>query len=252
MTMMSTFVCCFCCFVENCQEVDTIFALQGLFSTNNAQAKSSMLRNLFSKVDEKLQDQKPSSIILGTLGALATYKALDYLITNGPKKVSQDFVSTLFKLVKFIPGASGAIAKEKNKMIDKVKGAFHNPFGDDIPMYLELPQDGIASDQIIELLKKIRVFENEKMGKKKLSGAVYIDSEEQTQLLAKAFELFIHVNPLHAEVFPSGRKFESEIVRMTSAMMHGNKDVVGFVSSGGTESILMAVKAYVYHFVTIV
>ena len=31
---------------------------------------------------------------------------------------------------------------------------------------------------------------------------------------------------------------------MTSAMLHGDSDVVGSMTSGGTESILMAMKAY--------
>ena len=31
---------------------------------------------------------------------------------------------------------------------------------------------------------------------------------------------------------------------MSAAMMHGDEDVVGSLTSGGTESILMAMKAY--------
>lgn len=37
---------------------------------------------------------------------------------------------------------------------------------------------------------------------------------------------------------------ETEIVSMTAAMLNGDSDVVGFVTSGGTESNLMAVKTY--------
>ena len=37
---------------------------------------------------------------------------------------------------------------------------------------------------------------------------------------------------------------ETEIVSMTAAMLNGNEDVVGFVTSGGTESNLMAVKTF--------
>lgn len=37
---------------------------------------------------------------------------------------------------------------------------------------------------------------------------------------------------------------ETEIVSMTAAMLNGDQDVVGFVTSGGTESNLMAVKTY--------
>ena len=37
---------------------------------------------------------------------------------------------------------------------------------------------------------------------------------------------------------------ETEIVSMTAAMLNGSSSCVGFLTSGGTESNLMAVKAY--------
>lgn len=40
------------------------------------------------------------------------------------------------------------------------------------------------------------------------------------------------------------RKMETEIVSMTAGMLHGSDECVGFLTSGGTESNLMAVKAY--------
>jgi sphinganine-1-phosphate aldolase len=42
------------------------------------------------------------------------------------------------------------------------------------------------------------------------------------------------------------RKFEAEIVAMVVSMLHGGGDVgaCGSLTSGGSESILMAVKAY--------
>lgn len=40
------------------------------------------------------------------------------------------------------------------------------------------------------------------------------------------------------------RRFEVETVAMTANMLHGDANVVGSVTSGGTESILCAVKAY--------
>jgi sphinganine-1-phosphate aldolase len=55
------------------------------------------------------------------------------------------------------------------------------------------------------------------------------------------------VNPLHADLWPSGAKFEAEIVAMTAAMLGGGdprRQIVGTVTSGGTESILLAMKAY--------
>ena len=58
------------------------------------------------------------------------------------------------------------------------------------------------------------------------------------------YHAFMHENALNPVIFPSLRHFETEIVAMVAHMLHGNGDVVGSVTSGGTESILMAVKTY--------
>jgi sphinganine-1-phosphate aldolase len=48
---------------------------------------------------------------------------------------------------------------------------------------------------------------------------------------------------MHADLWPSTVRFEAEIVAMTAAMLNG-PEAVGTVTSGGTESILLAMKAY--------
>ena len=53
-----------------------------------------------------------------------------------------------------------------------------------------------------------------------------------------------YTNPLHAEVFPEIRKMEAEIIRITLNLYNGSSESVGTVTSGGTESIVLAVKAY--------
>ena len=55
---------------------------------------------------------------------------------------------------------------------------------------------------------------------------------------------FMHENALSPFVFPNLRRFEVEIVAMTAWMLNGPVGVVGGVTSGGTESILMALKTY--------
>ncbi len=69
--------------------------------------------------------------------------------------------------------------------------------------------------------------------------------------LAEVYSLFALSNPLHPDVFPYIRKMESEVVSMTLGMFHGTaeddkksevkSDFCGVMTSGGTESILMAV-----------
>jgi len=81
----------------------------------------------------------------------------------------------------------------------------------------------------------------------KTLGGVYHGSQEHTELLNKAYALFSHINTLHTSAYHSTAQLEKEIVRMTCSMLGGdypNSEVCGCLTSGGTESILLAMKAY--------
>jgi glutamate/tyrosine decarboxylase-like PLP-dependent enzyme len=54
-------------------------------------------------------------------------------------------------------------------------------------------------------------------------------------------------NPLHSDLWPSATKYEAEIVSMVAHLLGADvtgDEICGTVSSGGTESILLAMKAY--------
>jgi glutamate/tyrosine decarboxylase-like PLP-dependent enzyme len=44
--------------------------------------------------------------------------------------------------------------------------------------------------------------------------------------------------------FQSLRRFESEVVQMTASLLNGDNETVGCMTSGGTESVLLAMKTY--------
>ena len=73
---------------------------------------------------------------------------------------------------------------------------------------------------------------------------VYHGGDEHLRLLQDAYSLFISENLLNPMAFKSLKRMEHEVVRMTADMLHGGPDAVGSMSSGGTESILLAVKTY--------
>lgn len=70
------------------------------------------------------------------------------------------------------------------------------------------------------------------------------DQESRAAIVQMFHTAFLHKNALNALVFPSLRKFETETVAMVADMLHGSADCVGNITSGGTESILVAVKTY--------
>jgi len=73
-------------------------------------------------------------------------------------------------------------------------------------------------------------------------GLVYHISDEIDNLLKEAFTMFFAENGLNPTAFPSLRKFETEVVAMTAALLGGDQNVCGNITTGGTESLLMAVK----------
>ena len=80
------------------------------------------------------------------------------------------------------------------------------------------------------------------------SGAVYHGGDEHVAFLNEVYALNSQANPLHPELWPSAVKYEAEVVAMTASMLGGGAGgvdtVCGTVSSGGTESILLAMKTY--------
>lgn len=65
---------------------------------------------------------------------------------------------------------------------------------------------------------------------------------ELDELAAEAIRIMQPVNGLDPTTFPSVAAMERDIVRFARRMLHGDDDVVGTVTSGGTESCLLAVK----------
>lgn len=57
-------------------------------------------------------------------------------------------------------------------------------------------------------------------------------------------EEFFYTNPLHADLFPTCRQMEAELISMTGDLFGQGKEPCGCITSGGTESIGMAMLTY--------
>jgi sphinganine-1-phosphate aldolase len=117
--------------------------------------------------------------------------------------------------------------------------------------YTRLPAQGVETEDIIAEMTELAAHERERWQEGYVSGAVYHGEPEHVDLLSRVYALHSQSNPLHADVWPSVSKFEAEIVSMTAGLLGGStrprsagERVCGTVTSGGTESILLAMKAY--------
>ncbi|XP_068655782.1 sphingosine-1-phosphate lyase [Aristolochia californica] len=147
--------------------------------------------------------------------------------------------------VKLIPGVKGYIDAEKKKVVEQLQSGSKSKRDN---WQSELPKVGLGGG-VREMLENEKMKDTDWQGK--CSGTVYIggkQSEGHFSLTNEAYSMFSHTNPLHLDVFQSVVRFEGEVVAMTAALL-GSKEkgsggqICGNMTSGGTESILLAVKS---------
>ena len=78
----------------------------------------------------------------------------------------------------------------------------------------------------------------------RLWSLVYYLDEDYSSFLGQAYQSFSAANGLNPGAFKSLKRMESEIISITARLLHGTPEVCGVVTSGGTESCLLAVKTY--------
>ncbi len=107
---------------------------------------------------------------------------------------------------------------------------------------MKIPESGLAPDAVLEEMRVKREQDADWRSGKTWSLVYFLD-DEHTSLIKKAYQMFFSENGLSPMAFPSLRRFETEVISMTTEMLHGGPGAIGSMTSGGTESILMAVKA---------
>jgi glutamate/tyrosine decarboxylase-like PLP-dependent enzyme len=121
------------------------------------------------------------------------------------------------------------------------------PYRGRFPEFARLPAAGRPRDEVLADVEAMAGMERERWQSGHASGAVYHGDPEHVDFLSRVYTLHSQSNPLHVDLWPSATKFEAEIVSMTAGLLgadHADDEIVGVVSSGGTESILLAMKAH--------
>lgn len=121
------------------------------------------------------------------------------------------------------------------------------PYADRFEVHDRLPPAGRPRDDVLAEVREMAQAEQGRWEQGYASGAVYNGDADHVAFLSEVYAAHSQSNPLHVDLWPSAVKFEAEIVAMTRDMLNGGEEVVGTVTSGGTESIILAVKAYRDH-----
>lgn len=148
-----------------------------------------------------------------------------------------------FRLIRKIPFVGSAIQGQLNKALDDMSVSLCS-LKNGMTYTNQLPSRGLSQSQVLDEIRQYQTLNEVQWEKGCVSGAVYWGDESLTKLLVKVYGDFAWSNPLHPDIFPGVRKMEAEVVRMSCTLFHGGPNSCGTVTSGGTESILMACKAY--------
>ncbi len=106
-----------------------------------------------------------------------------------------------------------------------------------------LPEVGYDPELILDKLKSSK-HGNADWREGRTWSLVYHKDAEHEKFLKEAYASHFSENYLNPMAFSNLRQFEYEVVRMCARLFCGDDAVVGTVTSGGTESILLAVKSY--------
>lgn len=143
-----------------------------------------------------------------------------------------------------IPKVQRLLESEYEEML--AAAPLEQPAGDH-PTYGHIPLEPVARTEIMAAMESMSVEERDDWQQGRASGAVYHGDPTHIEFLNGVYALHSQSNPLHVDLWPSAVKFEAEVVAMTASMLSAaaaDEEIVGTVTSGGTESIIMAIKAY--------
>ncbi len=107
---------------------------------------------------------------------------------------------------------------------------------------MKIPEHGLAADTLLDQLNALRARDLP-WREGRVFGYTFDGGREVEALAKRAFTDYLSENALDPTVFPSLLQLENDIVGMAVAHLHGGAQAVGNFTSGGTESILLAVKA---------
>ena len=107
---------------------------------------------------------------------------------------------------------------------------------------VQIPKSGKDPSQILEQMESFKANDYQ-WNKGKVFCLTYPVDDAHHDFLKESYGKFISENFLNPMAFESLKKMEREVVRMSLDLLNGDDESVGTMTSGGTESILMAVKA---------
>ena len=107
---------------------------------------------------------------------------------------------------------------------------------------MEMPDKGTSWDDLApEMIR--RGSGDAKWREGKTAVYVFNAGEDVARVQKEAYTMYMSENGLGPAAFPSLKQMEEEVIQMGLGLLHGPDSADGAITSGGTDSITMAVKA---------
>jgi len=196
-------------------------------------------------VNDQCSGKEPWQIILATVvtGFIASW--LHSFLFDNDLSLGKRLKMSFYYYFKKLPIIRSIVQKEMGSVLCDVNVQKLFPLKPGMSYMNHMPQSGRNLKNLLHLVDEYLSLDEVDWTGGKVSGTVYSGDPELTAVASSVYHKFAWSNPLHADVFPSLRKMEAEVVRMACNLFHGDPhNSCGFVTSGGTESILLACKAY--------
>lgn len=107
---------------------------------------------------------------------------------------------------------------------------------------MKIPEKGKTKEEILKTLESYK--ENDLDWKSgKILGFIYHPGDKAMGVINEAYTKYLTENALDPTATPSILRMENEVIGMLADLLRGDENTVGNFTSGGTESIMMAVLA---------
>ncbi len=134
-------------------------------------------------------------------------------------------------------------------VLEVLRGAL-KPYSQSHRSHAELPKEGVSKEKILAEMEELRELELHDWSTGQVSGAVYRGDRDHIAFMNEVYALNTELNPLHPDLWPRATRYEAEVVAMSASLLGATESptrgsdggVAGLVTSGGTESILTAVR----------
>jgi len=199
-----------------------------------------------ARLDASLASVPASKVIVVTLACCWLGR---FLSNVADVMLDQGVLQSVLNALKRLPGISHVVRREKEKLSSKIQKQVHAERYEHskVPKFSRIPAKAMTHKQVMQTIadleSKDEVFDD---GKSKMSGAVYFNSADHANFQTQVYSKFVRANPLHADSYPSVVRMDAELVAMTASLFsdpEGDSPPCGSVTSGGSESILCAMKA---------